>query len=209
MTLSMPQSHDALNPSGPGRNYNISGSAILTNSSQKKKTKTVRFPTTIDDGGTMGAGRRRGRYSPPPSPPRTTSAISGDTADMRDTLSMREGEGEATDVSELDLEGSVDEKPIPAESEGGVVGDPEEEGGGKTDIDNIIDNAAGPANIINATGESKGNEQEETGRKEEHRQPPSSSSPPEKKKRKSPMKNTQPRRESPRKSARRSPRRQK
>ena len=209
MTLSTPQSRDAINPSGPGRNYNISGSAILTNSSQKKKTKTVRFPTTIDDGGTMGAGRRRGRYSPPPSPPRTTSAISGDTADMRDTLSMREGEGEATDVSELDLEGSVDEKPIPAESEGGVVGDPEEEGGGKTDIDNIIDNAAAPANIINATGESKGNEQEETGRKEEHRQPPSSSSPPEKKKRKSPMKNTQPRRESPRKSARQSPRRQK
>ena len=143
MTLATPQPPSATNPSGPRTNYNnISGSTILTgannNSSQKKKPKTVRFPTTIDDGGTMGAGRRRGRYSPPPSPPRTTSAISGDTADMRDTLSMREGEGEATDVSELDLEGSVDEKPIhPAESDGGggVVGEGEE-GGGKSDDNN-------------------------------------------------------------------------
>ena len=91
------------NPTGPRTNFLLETNSTLT-SSQKKTTKTVRFPTTIDDGGTMGAGRRRGRYSPPPSPPRTTrNTISGD---------MREGEGEAPVVLEMDAQGSVDEKPV-------------------------------------------------------------------------------------------------
>ena len=200
MSLATLQTHNNTNPSGPRTNYNVSGSAIITsasNSLQRKKTKTVRFPTTIDDGGTMGAGRRRGRYSPPPSPPRTNS---GDTADMRDTLIIREGEGEATDVSELDLDGSVVEKPVPMESEGGFVGGGEE-GRKRRGKSNDIDVIPAPANMINATDESKDNEEKETGR----RQQPSSS---EKKKRKSPTKNppnAQPRRESPRKSSRTSP----
>jgi uncharacterized spore protein YtfJ len=118
MMMTTPLASSHINPSGTRTNFLLNSSGnnggALT-SSQKKKTKTVRFPTTIDDGGTMGAGRRRGRYSPPPSPPRTTSAIEfGDNGDMRDadTLSMREGEGEATVSDQIDLEGSVDEKPL-------------------------------------------------------------------------------------------------